>query len=152
MWFTRNMSYMFVSSFLTSPGLWGWQMTMFGSEFRILAWFLDRLVKIIASQRTNFMDLSPTETIYNHSELPLAQFPPVLCLIIITITFLMFKICSPWSVAHVLYFCCHWLLEYRHVPWWICSSFWNVHFCCHYSVYTGGNYRSLVDSTIPCMN
>lgn len=78
-------------------------MTMFGSEFRILAWFLDHLVKIFASQSTNFMDLMPTEAINIHSELSLAHFPPVLSLRVLFATFLMFGFGSLEVRADVLY-------------------------------------------------
>lgn len=53
-------------------------MTMFGSVFRKLAWFLDHLIKIFASQSTIFTDFTPTEVTGNHSEPPLAHSPPAL--------------------------------------------------------------------------
>ena len=40
------------------PSLEEQQMTMFGSVLRILAWFLDRVIRIFASQSTNVTDLA----------------------------------------------------------------------------------------------
>ena len=40
-------------------------MTMFGSVFRILAWFLDHFIRIFASQSTDSTDLAVTE-VYFH--------------------------------------------------------------------------------------
>lgn len=37
---------------------------MFGSVFGILAWFLDHLIRIFASQSTNFTDLALIEVVF----------------------------------------------------------------------------------------